>query len=78
MTAEHLFQAINFKSYPTFHAECVGDTIKISKQNNWEITINTSSGTIENWKVLCTDLTESDFLLWHIQLYILCLFLLKD
>ncbi|KAI3844214.1 hypothetical protein MKX03_032285 [Papaver bracteatum] len=31
--------------------ECLGDTIRVSKQDSWEIKINSKTGTIESWKV---------------------------
>ncbi|KAJ0977500.1 hypothetical protein J5N97_012974 [Dioscorea zingiberensis] len=35
----------------TLTSEHVCDTITISKENNWQIKINTNTGTIENWEV---------------------------
>lgn len=35
----------------TLLSEYVGDTITVSKQNVWQITFNTRTGTIESWKV---------------------------
>ncbi|KAI3933017.1 hypothetical protein MKX01_041198 [Papaver californicum] len=31
--------------------ECLADTIRVSKQDSWEIKINSQTGTIESWKV---------------------------
>lgn len=35
----------------TFLGEIIGDTIKVSRQNFWEIKLNAQTGIIESWKV---------------------------
>lgn len=43
--------AMNFNNCPALLSERVGDTITFSKQNLWEIRVNTQNGMLENWKV---------------------------
>ncbi|KAK1279060.1 hypothetical protein QJS04_geneDACA016592 [Acorus gramineus] len=47
--------------------ECLNDTITVSKQNFWEININTQTGTIESWKVDGRSLTSKGMIpcLWR-------------
>lgn len=35
----------------TFISEILGDTLKVSQQNTWEIILNIKKGTVESWKV---------------------------
>ena len=35
----------------TLASEILGDVIKVSKENSWEIILNVRTGTIESWKV---------------------------
>ncbi|XP_043690942.1 beta-galactosidase [Telopea speciosissima] len=35
----------------SLHSECLGDTIRVSKQHFWDIRINAREGTIESWTV---------------------------
>jgi hypothetical protein len=36
----------------TFLGEIIGDTIKVSRKNFWEIKLNVQTGIIESWKVV--------------------------
>ncbi|KAJ6832631.1 uncharacterized protein M6B38_343210 [Iris pallida] len=56
-TAPHV---IDMKNSCTLLSVCDGDSITVSKQNFWEIKINTRTGTIENWKIEGRILTSQD------------------
>ena len=47
---DYCIQAINV-SEGTLVTETLGDKIKVSQQDVWDITLSTKAGSIESWKV---------------------------